>query len=129
MPNHFHLLIKQNSNIGIDRLISKLCTSFSSFINRKYLRVGHLFQDAFKSKEVDNDSYLVHLSAYIHRNPTDPLSYHYSSFQEYMGEVTAPVCDKEPILQYFANNVREYQKFVLESRSSDSLVQGLLFEE
>src|SRR5690348_7862162 len=47
MPNHFHLLIEQNADTPISKIILKVCTSFSMFINKKYKRVGHVFQDCF----------------------------------------------------------------------------------
>ena len=39
MPNHFHLLIEQIDNISISKLISKLCTSYAKYINKKYKRL------------------------------------------------------------------------------------------
>src|SRR5579862_7327753 len=40
MPNHFHFLIKQNSNLPINALISKVCTSYSMCFNLKYKQTG-----------------------------------------------------------------------------------------
>src|SRR5579872_5831116 len=36
MPNHFHIIIQQNSEISISKLVTKLCTSYSIFYNKKY---------------------------------------------------------------------------------------------
>src|SRR3989344_4228143 len=49
IPNHFHFLIEQVGDISISNLMLKLCTSYSKYINKKYKRVGHIFQDCFKA--------------------------------------------------------------------------------
>lgn len=48
MPNHFHLLIKQNSANSIDRFMNSLCTRYTMYFNRKYKRIGPLCQDVYK---------------------------------------------------------------------------------
>jgi len=69
MPNHFHLLIEQIGDTSISKLISQICTSYSMFINKKYKRVGHVFQDKFKAVLIENNPQLMWTSAYIHMNP------------------------------------------------------------
>ncbi|MEK9209095.1 MAG: transposase, partial [Patescibacteria group bacterium] len=44
MPNHFHLLLRQDRDIPTSKLIGKICTSYSMYFNKKYGRVGHVFQ-------------------------------------------------------------------------------------
>src|SRR3989344_5979963 len=68
MPNHFHLLIEQCDDISISKLMSKLCTSYSKYINKKYKRVWHIFQDQFKAVLIENNPQLMWTSAYIHMN-------------------------------------------------------------
>ncbi len=69
MPNHFHLLLRQNKDIPTSVLMTRVCTSYAIYFNKKYERVGHLFQDQFKQKNVQENEYLLWLSAYIHQNP------------------------------------------------------------
>jgi REP element-mobilizing transposase RayT len=69
MNNHVHLLIKEN-DIPISKIIKKLNVSYVNWYNWKYNRVGHLFQDRFKSEPVEDDRYLMTLLRYIHQNPT-----------------------------------------------------------
>ncbi len=89
MPNHFHILIEQNSDIPVSKIILKLCTSYAMYINKKHKRVGHLFQDQFKSVIIGSDSQLAWTSAYIHMNPvkdkivSDPRKYKWSSYNDY----------------------------------------------
>src|SRR3989344_4815697 len=66
MPNHFHILIRQNLKIPIGQLMIKVCTSYAKYFNHKYNRVGNIFQDTFKAKVIETDEYLSYLSAYIH---------------------------------------------------------------
>ena len=63
MPNHYHFLIRQNADVSIAKLISKVCTGYSKYFNKKYGRVGHLFQDKFKAVLVEDNDYLRWLSA------------------------------------------------------------------
>lgn len=48
MPNHFHFLVKQNSANSIDGFMNSLCTRYTMYFNRKYKRIGPLYQDVYK---------------------------------------------------------------------------------
>lgn len=74
MPNHFHLLIHQQKPTDITNFMRALSTSYSMYFNKKYKRVGSLFQGKYRAAVVDNDSYLIALSRYIHHNPTSLLT-------------------------------------------------------
>ena len=67
MDNHFHLLLKIDS--GMDRLMKKISTAYVFYFNNKYERVGHLFQDRYRSIPVEDDSSLLSVVRYIHNNP------------------------------------------------------------
>jgi len=118
MPNHFHFVIRQNKNISISLLINKICSSYSKYFNKKYDHVGHLFQDQFKAVLVENDDYLLWLSAYIHQNPkvakiSDLNNYRWSSYCDYanLDSLDKGICDKGIILDRF-NNTGDYISFV-----------------
>jgi len=112
MKNHFHFLIRQNSIITISRLMQKVTTSYARYFNSKYKRIGNVFQDTFKSKQVEKDQYLTYLTAYIHNNPAKPAVYFYSSFREYMHKPTRNICDTGIVLKYFNNRKKIYKNFV-----------------
>ncbi|MEK7113392.1 MAG: transposase, partial [Patescibacteria group bacterium] len=59
MPNHFHLLIEQTGDMPISNLLLKLCTSYSRYFNKTHNRVGHVFQDQFKSVLIENNEQLM----------------------------------------------------------------------
>lgn len=68
LDNHIHHLIEQTSEVVPSKFISSIHTSFSLRTNRKYSRVGHLFQDRFKAKKIENDEALLAISFYINLN-------------------------------------------------------------
>ena len=68
MPNHFHLLVRETTEGGITEFMRKLNTAYSMYFNKKYDRVGPLFQGTFKAEHIAKDEYLKYLFAYIHLN-------------------------------------------------------------
>ena len=87
MPNHFHLLFYQMEIDGITKLMRAVATSYTRYFNKKYDRVGGLFQGIFKAKQIENESYLMHITRYIHLNPEDFMNWKWSSFGAYVGRV------------------------------------------
>lgn len=91
MPNHFHLLLKENTEdgSGISWYLQRIQVGCAKYYNAKYKKNGHLFQGAFRAIPIENDEQLLYLSAYIHRNPRELLSwrnkehqYPWSSYQD-----------------------------------------------
>lgn len=130
MPNHFHFLIRQDTEVGIDKLIHRVCTSYAKYYNLKHERIGNLFQDSFKAKLVDSDSYVKYVSAYIHNNPEQPFSYLYSSLPDYVGKRNGTICNTDVLLEMFNNNRAEYQTFVSTYGPKERLLtQNYIFED
>ena len=67
LSNHLHYLIQQTSEIAPSKFIGCLHTSVGLHMNRKYSRVGHLFQDRFKAKQLDKEA-LLPVSFYVNLN-------------------------------------------------------------
>ncbi|MCB9821930.1 transposase [Candidatus Nomurabacteria bacterium] len=97
MPNHYHLLIYQHTQEGMTQLLRSVATAYSGYYNKKYQRVGRLFQDAFKASAVDSDTYLEHISRYIHLNPKDWKTWEWSSLPYYLHQKTADWVKHEEI--------------------------------
>ena len=121
MPNHFHMMIRQNTELPISVLMLKLATSYSKYFNTKYKRVGHVFQDRYKQVPVMGNRQLLWLSAYIHQNPkkakivSDSLKYDWSSYQDYLSHQSfSLVTGSELILDQFKTR-KEYGHFVDDS--------------
>ena len=91
MGNHVHLLIKEGEE-PLGQVFKRIGARYVYWYNTKYKRVGHLFQDRFKSEAVENIPYLYTVISYIHQNPVKagickyPEEYLYSSFPEYLGQ-------------------------------------------
>jgi len=109
MPNHFHLLIEQTGDISISKLMSKLCTSYSKYVNKKYKRVGHVFQDQFKAVLIENNPQLMWTSSYIHMNAVKdnivkhPSEYLWSSYNDYIEKRNLPIISKELLIGTFGD--------------------------
>ncbi len=118
MPNHFHLLIKQLKDHGIQEFMQKVINSYTKYYNTKHNRVGHLFQGVFKAVSVDCDNQLLHVSRYIHLNPyvSDLIAkledYRYSSYPYFIGIATDTIASKEIILDFFQQDEKKYKEFV-----------------
>ena len=88
MGNHIHILL-QETNEPIELLMKRIATRFVYWYNIKYQRVGHLFQDRFKSEPIENDAYFLTVLRYIHQNPIKAgicktvADYENSSYSEY----------------------------------------------
>ena len=68
MDNHLHLLIQEKKD-DIARIMKRIGITYVSYFNKKYQRIGPLFQDRYKSEKVENDGYLLTAMRYIHNNP------------------------------------------------------------
>jgi len=126
MPNHFHLVLKQKRENGIVKFMQKLGTGYTMYFNKKYKRVGGLFQGRFKAVLISKEAHFIHLPFYIHTNPLDLIhyrgstsimekvrfleNYKWSSFPDYIGKKNFPsVTSREFFLEFFGGP-EEYRK-------------------
>ncbi|SDH67089.1 transposase [Mucilaginibacter sp. P25] len=106
MPNHFHFFIMVNDQQSFETGIKNFFISYSKAINKKYNRVGSLFQGRYKASEIDSDSYYTRIITYIHQNPvianlvTDISDYKYSSYPAYLS-AKKTVLNKHDVLEWF----------------------------
>lgn len=117
MPNHIHLLLRQDGEGSVDQFIHRLHTAYTMYFNKKYDKVGAVFQGRFKAKKIDTDEYLLHVSRYIHINPVELFASHaqgpalsveleeypWSSYGEYINPRLRPISDPNIIHNYFSN--------------------------
>lgn len=110
MDNHVHLVIKEH-NDSISRIMKRIGTSYANYFNKKYKRVGHVFQDRYKSEAIENESYLLSVIRYIHRNPVKAgickiEEYKWSSYQVYIkgDREQKKLIEHEEILSYFSED-------------------------
>jgi putative transposase len=125
MPNHLHILIEQCGDESISKLLLKVFTSFSKYINLKHKRVGHVFQDQFKSVRIETNPQLMLISSYIHMNPVkdslvnQPGEYKWSSYNDFVVDRKNLIVHKQFLVEIFGNtknfineNTKLYKKVV-----------------
>lgn len=108
MPNHFHLELKQTGKKDIEVFMRSLITKYTMYFNKKYHRVGPLFQGRYKAVLIQSKEYLLHLSRYIHTNPYEITgksialeTYQWSSYPAYVNNYSINWLNKNFILDYF----------------------------
>jgi putative transposase len=135
MPNHFHLLIQQKTDLSITKLMSKICTSYSMCFNKVNHRVGTLFQDRFKAVLMENNEQLLWTSYYIHKNPVEAGivenlgNYKWSSFVEYFNPIkNLGLCKREIILKQFHSEAQYLKYFEDEKNTMMTSFRDLYFD-
>ena len=68
LSNHFHLLVRTGRE-SLSRVMRRVLTGYAVSFNQRHRRVGHLFQNRFKSILVEEEAYFHQLVHYIHLNP------------------------------------------------------------
>jgi REP element-mobilizing transposase RayT len=135
MPTHYHLLVRlqtsefltessrnekagvKNSEVSLSRAMMRLSVSYTKAINKRFERVGSLFQGQFQAKPVQNYHHLLNLCVYIHANPvkdglvSDPADWVYSNYLEWLGQRDGTLVDREFIQEHFGSPA-EYQELV-----------------
>ena len=141
MGNHVHLLIKEAARPSVmtirgeevevgpgeplDSVLKRIGVSYVLYFNRKYKRVGHLFQDRFRSEPVENDAYLLMALRYIHRNPvkarmcTKPEDYPDSSYRAYLNGNSDGLTDTGFVLEILP---RDQLKAFTEQENEDRFI-------
>jgi len=89
MVNHVHLLIKAAKAADLPKFMQAILQGYACYFRKKYLSVGFIFQNRYKSKLIDNDAYLLECGRYIERNPlrskivSELYKYRWSSYLLY----------------------------------------------
>ncbi len=130
MPNHFHLELQQIGKKDIGNFMQSLITKYTMYFNKKYKRVGSLFQGRYKAVLIFGKEYLINLSKYIHLNPSEILakyqsleSYPWSSYPAYIRNIEIKWLKKDYILSYFHKSKNSYKDFVGSDDLSDVSVE------
>ncbi len=126
LPNHAHLLVRTGSR-PLPRSMRSLLTGYAGAFNRRHRRVGHLFQNRYKSIVVEAEPYLLELVRYLHLNPIRAqvvpdlrtlARYPWTGHSALLGSVPRPWQDTATVLaQFGASHSRTpaaYRQFVAE---------------
>lgn len=135
MPTHIHLILKQLTDNGISKFISKTLNSYSRCFNQRHKRNGPLWSGRFKSVLVKKNEQLLHLTRYIHLNPasaglvSNPEEWIYSSYCDYLSD--NPVKSFVNLEGRLDLNSSQYRKFVNDHKAYQrelSIIKGTLID-
>lgn len=129
MPNHFHLLLKQNNDAGISKFMANFQNSYVKYFNVKHKRTGSLFDRQFKAVLIETENQLLLLTRYIHLNPysshlvnkDEITTYPYSSLSEYLignYQLSNPN-------QVMEIRPKQYEKFILNHADYQQRLESL----
>jgi len=116
-PNHYHFILKQREEKGIEKFMQKIGTSYTMYFNQRYDRSGALFQGSYKSIHIDSNEYLLYLSAYVNKNNFihgyNNADWEYSSLTEYTkkNKQEKNLCNTFPIIGQFRDSL-DYEDFM-----------------
>ncbi len=134
MDNHIHLLISDPDG-ELSSVMHRVLTRYARFYNALGDRVGHVFQDRFKSIPIETDDYLLEAMRYIHRNPVkdglcrNPGDYLWSSYGDYLIRSgfteTATILDllggQRQFIEYCSQETRYVPRFLKRLNSDDAI--------
>lgn len=107
MPNHFHFLLRQESDKKLFHIFNYSLIPYVQRYNKKYNRKGPLFQSPLQHILVTNQEYLLQLCKYIHLNPVksglvqDPGEWKYTNYAEWIGIRSEDLIADEVHSEYF----------------------------
>ena len=122
MPNHYHLLVRQNVDGGISKFISRLQNSHAKYLNIKLKRNGALYQSPFKNTIIETNEQLIHVARYIHINPltsyvikdsSELKNYLWCSFGDYVNPTNRRFINKEQIMTQYSSKM-DFASFTLD---------------
>lgn len=115
MPTHVHFILRQVHDQGISNFMSRVLNGYSRFFNTRHQRNGPLWSGRFKNVPVGSDEQLLHLTRYLHLNPTSagliemPEVWEHSSYNEFLGKNVKRICNFKDLIQV---DPKQYKKFV-----------------
>jgi putative transposase len=120
MPNHYHFLIRQRTDHGISQFTGNLQNAYGKYFNLKYERTGPVFQPSFQAVRIETDEQLVHVSRYIHLNPSTSFivstenlpKYEWSSLPGYYDEYRLYPFINSQLVINLAGNKAKYKEIV-----------------
>ncbi|MFZ7131155.1 MAG: transposase [Eubacteriales bacterium] len=122
MDNHAHFIMKENE-ISISEIMKRLCGNYGAWYNYRHHRVGHVFQDRFKSENIERDTYFITVLKYILNNPAkanlveEAQEYKWSSYREYIKKKT--ITDVKFFLEMLDKNERKAKKYFKEEMKKE----------
>ncbi len=136
MTNHSHLIIRE-LNESLSDIMKKVNISYAIYFNKKYERVGHVFQDRYVSEPIEDDNYLLTAIRYVHNNPVkakiakNAQAYPWSSYGYYVKDIKNNLVDTEFVLSLFSSDIDRsrniFQEFSI--KENDDRLIDIDYEE
>lgn len=127
MPNFVQLLIYQRQQGAMTEFMRSILTSYSMYYNKKYKRSGPLFESRYKAAAISDDSYLEHVTRYIHLKPKHWQEYEYSSLPYYLQQVSDEWIKPKKILTRFSGP-EAYLRFMSDAEQYKEMLDILKYE-
>src|SRR5262245_30558517 len=120
MPNHYHFVLRQDSDHAISGFVQAVFNSYTKAFNKMYIRTGTLFEGPFSARHVTEEVDLLHLCRYVHSNPlaanlvSDLDQWPYSNYLEWIGQRNGRLVDRNfvhsrfPLATVYTGFIMEY---------------------
>lgn len=108
MPDHFHLLLKQQSSDIIPKLLKQMSNAYTTYFNTKYKRKGKLMHGRYKATLIESEYLLVQMVRFVHLNPPNFGDHLWSSYKH-------PLQTNELLNRF--DSPEEWEKFHLDQNS------------
>ena len=136
MPNHFHFMLRQDSDKPIYKNFNNLFSYYVQVFNFKYKRQGTIFNGPLQHKIITTEKYLTYICQYIHLNPVkaglvkNHEDWEFSNYQEWIGKRKGTLLCDELLKEYFGKS-EDYQKSIKEFNNlkKDEKFIKLLFDD
>ncbi len=128
MPNHYHLLVRQNSDTSISKWLKTVFNGYSQAINKQENRKGTIFEGRAKKKEITNERHLMHLIRYFHYNPVQSgivikaEKWEFSDYSDWIGIRKSKLFNNHLLMRYFDNH-ESYKKFFSDYKDSQKITK------
>ncbi len=142
MPNHFHLLLKQITENGISKFMSRVGNSLTKYINTRHKTSGRIFQGAYQAKLISDEKYFQYVDTYVQvfnifelysggleraMKEFDKafefvLEYPFCSLGESFDKRKLNIVDRDTLGETF-RNLQEYKEFAREALVSHDIRQ------
>ncbi len=136
MPNHFHLLLRQNVEGSISKFVQNTFNSYTQAVNAQQKHSGTLFQGKARGKHITSDSHALQLVRYLHLNPVEarlvrtPEQWEFSDFLVWSGSRASSLTDLSLRDAYVESGPR-YSDFVTsyDGQKDVTAIHDFLFDE
>lgn len=134
MPTHYHLVVKVINEEQIYRFLNIVGIAYTRYFNTRHKRKGPLWQSSYQAVRVRSNEQLLHLTRYVHINPTTsklverPEDWELSSYRDYIND---PKLLRDTMTEISIRTPEEYKKFCesrIDYQRRLKLIKDLLLE-